>query len=106
MKLLFNPISGGKDKDTFIKNAEAFCNKYGSNWEYFYTTGENDTDKLKLAMVDISPDRVVSIGGDGTSLMTSLALQGTHTPFGIIPMGFADGMGKRAKHTSLSHACF
>ena len=96
MKLLFvvNPISGGKDKETFIKNAEAFCKKYGIPYEYFHTTGENDINKLKSAIEDISPDRVVSIGGDGTTLMTSLALQNSTVPFGIIPMGSANGMAK------------
>jgi len=96
MKLLFvvNPISGGENKETFIKNAEVFCKKYGIPYEYFHTTGENDIIKLKSAIAAILPDRVVSIGGDGTTLMTSLALQNSTVPFGIIPMGSANGMAK------------
>lgn len=96
MKLLFvvNPISGGKNKETFILNAEVFCKKYGIKWEYFNTTGEGDVEKLKKAVEKNVPDRVVSIGGDGTTLMTSLALQGSDVPFGIIPMGSANGMAK------------
>lgn len=96
MKLLIviNPISGGKNKEMFIKNAEAFCKKYGIPYEYFHTTGEDDINKLKSAIGDISPDRVVSVGGDGTTLMTALALQNSSVPFGIIPMGSANGMAK------------
>jgi YegS/Rv2252/BmrU family lipid kinase len=96
MKLLFvvNPISGGKNKAVFIKNAEAFCRKYGIGWEYFHTTGEDDIRKLNAAVKSIEPDRVVSVGGDGTTMMTSLALQNTNVPFGIIPMGSANGMAK------------
>lgn len=96
MKLLFvvNPISGGKNKETFILNAEVFCKKYGIKWDYFNTTGEGDVEKLKKAVEKNVPDRVVSIGGDGTTLMTSLALQGSDVPFGIIPMGSANGMAK------------
>ena len=96
MKLLFvvNPISGGKSKDIFIRNAEAYCHKYGIHFEYFHTTGEDDVNKLKAEIGKIVPDRVVSIGGDGTTLMTSLALQKTRIPFGIIPMGSANGMAK------------
>jgi YegS/Rv2252/BmrU family lipid kinase len=96
MKLLFvvNPISGGKSKDIFIKNAEAYCTKYGIPFEYFRTTGKDDVKKLAEAVVTTSPDRVVSIGGDGTTLMTALALQNSKVPFGIIPMGSANGMAK------------
>lgn len=96
MKLLFvvNPISGGKSKEIFINNAVAYCEKYSIPFEYFYTTGEDDVQKLALALKETKPDRVVSIGGDGTTLTTSLALQGSKIPFGIIPMGSANGMAK------------
>ena len=96
MKLLLvvNPISGGKSKDIFIKNAESYCYKYNIQYEYFKTTGENDVEKLRKEAKDRNPDRVVSIGGDGTTLMTALALQGLNIPFGIIPMGSANGMAK------------
>ena len=96
MKLLFvvNPISGGKDKQIFLQNAEAFCHKYGIEFIYFNTTGQNDIENLKLELQNLQPDRVVSIGGDGTTLMTALALQNSSIPFGIIPMGSANGMAK------------
>ena len=75
MKLLLvvNPISGGKDKENFIKKAEAYCSKYGIPYEYFHTTGEDDVKKLAEAVKSEKPDKVVSIGGDGTTLMTALA---------------------------------
>ena len=96
MKLLFvvNPISGGRDKDVFIEDAKEFCFKYGIEISEFYTTGKDDVKRLKQEAEQNNPDRVVSIGGDGTTLMTSLALHGSDTPFGIIPMGSANGMAK------------
>lgn len=96
MQLLFvvNPISGGKDKTMFMENSIEFCHKYGIETITFNTTGENDIEKLKEEVSRIQPDRVVSIGGDGTTLMTSQALQGSKIPFGIIPMGSANGMAK------------
>ncbi len=96
MKLLFvvNPISGGRDKDVFIEDAKEFCFKYGIEISQFYTTGKDDVKRLKQEAEQNNPDRVVSIGGDGTTLMTSLALHGSDTPFGIIPMGSANGMAK------------
>ncbi len=44
MKLLMvvNPISGGKNKETFISAAEELCQKYGIHWEYFHTSGIYD----------------------------------------------------------------
>lgn len=79
MKLLYvvNPISGGESKDQFIANAETFCKKYGFLWKYFHTTGQDDIIKLKTEVEAYLPDRVVSIDGDGTTLMTLLALQGS-----------------------------
>ena len=94
MKLLIvvNPISGGKNKDLFIKEAESLCKKYGIEWEYFHTTGENDIEKLNKYIIQNPPDRLVSVGGDGTTLMSSLALNNSKIPLGIIPMGSANGM--------------
>ena len=96
MKLLLvvNPISGGKSKEVFLKEAETYCDKYGISYDYFNTTGEEDVNKLRSAVEEVKPDRVVSIGGDGTTLMTSLALQKSEVPFGIIPMGSANGMAR------------
>lgn len=96
MKLLIvlNPISGGKNKDMFIEEAEELCKKYGIQWEYFHTTGKNDEEKLKKSIKKTNPDRIVSIGGDGTTLMTCISLKGSGIPFGIIPFGSANGMAK------------
>ncbi len=35
---------------------------------------------------------MVSVGGDGTTLFTALALKGSDYPLGIVPMGSANGM--------------
>ena len=94
MKLLFviNPISGGIDKSSFIKQAQAICTKYGHQTEWFYTTGQNDEPRLKKLIEATKPDRVASVGGDGTTLFTGLQLMNSNIPVGIIPMGSANGM--------------
>lgn len=94
MKLLFivNPISGGVNKEPFLTEAKALCEKYGINYKIFKTTGENDLENATKVLHEFQPDKVVSVGGDGTTLFTSLLLMDTDYPFGIIPLGSANGM--------------
>ncbi len=44
MKLLFvvNPISGGIDKEPFLKEAKELCKTYGHQYHEFKTTGKDD----------------------------------------------------------------
>ncbi len=94
MKFLFvvNPISGGVDKEPFLKKASVLCEKYGHKYYVFKTTGKDDDVHLLKSLVKITPDKVISVGGDGTTLFTALALIDSDYPMGIIPMGSANGM--------------
>jgi diacylglycerol kinase family enzyme len=94
MKLLFvvNPISGGVNKEPFLKEAEALCHKYGIDYRIFKTTGKNDEEGVRSLLREYDPDKVLSVGGDGTTLFTALALLGSDYPMGIIPLGSANGM--------------
>ena len=94
MKLLFvvNPISGGVNKEPFLKEAKGICKKYGIPYEVFKTTGKDDLKNLKQLLSNVRPDKVISVGGDGTTLFTSIALLNTNYPLGIIPLGSANGM--------------
>jgi diacylglycerol kinase family enzyme len=94
MKLLFivNPISGGVDKTPFLKEAKALCNKYRIENYIFKTTGKEDEKLLKNVLETFKPDRVASVGGDGTTLFSSVNLLNTFIPLGIIPLGSANGM--------------
>ena len=76
MKILFviNPISGGVDKEPFIREAKSKCEKYGIQYHLFKTTGKDDEKHLEDILVEFRPDKVASVGGDGTTLFTSIAL--------------------------------
>lgn len=94
MKLLFivNPISGGVNKEPFLKEAKELCNSYGIEYSIFKTTGQDD-EKIALRQLhEFQPDKVVSVGGDGTTLFTAITLLETGYPMGIIPLGSANGM--------------
>ncbi|QDO92597.1 diacylglycerol kinase [Formosa sediminum] len=94
MKLLavVNPISGGVDKNPFIKKAVTLCENYGLDLKIFKTTGQDDEAHLKAELKTFNPDKVVSVGGDGTTLFTAKALLNTNICMGIIPLGSANGM--------------
>jgi len=94
MKILVvvNPISGGVDKEPFLKHLEQVFDKYGIQREIFRTTGKNDDQNLQKVLKSYDPDRVLSLGGDGTTLFTAQNLLETNYPFGIIPLGSANGM--------------
>lgn len=94
MKILFvvNPISGGIDKEPFLADTKRLCEKYGIGFQVFKTTGEQDDQRLAAAVSAYQPDRVASVGGDGTTLFTAVVLKNTDIPMGIIPLGSANGM--------------
>lgn len=94
MKLLLvvNPISGGVDKDPFLKEAKALLDKFKIEYHIFKTSGKNDEIELKKILDSFQPNKVASVGGDGTTLFTSIALLGSDIPMGIIPLGSANGM--------------
>jgi len=94
MKLFFivNPISGGVDKEPFLKEAQQLCELYGIEYQIFQTTGKNDKENAFNRIESFKPDKIVSVGGDGTTLFTATTLLDTKYPMGIIPLGSANGM--------------
>ena len=94
MKLFFivNPISGGVDKEPFLKEARELCELYGLGYQIFKTTGKNDRENALKGIESFKPDKIVSVGGDGTTLFTATTLLDTDYPMGIIPLGSANGM--------------
>lgn len=94
MKLFFvvNPVSGGVDKEPFLKEAKKLCELYGHDYRIFKTTGKDDK-RMALEQIQVyHPDKVISVGGDGTTLFTATTLLDTDFPMGIIPLGSANGM--------------
>ncbi len=96
MKLLFivNPISGGVNKEPFLKDAQQLCKRYGITLTIFRTTGKNDKEELQKILEKEQPDKIAAVGGDGTVLFSAICLLGSQFPLGIIPKGSANGMAK------------
>jgi diacylglycerol kinase family enzyme len=90
--LVLNPVSGGEEKTGFLEEATAYCKKYGFRLKVFETTGNDDLEKLRVTFGEFEPQRVIAAGGDGTILLAGIILKNTGTPFGIVPLGSANGM--------------
>ena len=89
---IINPISGGNDKEDFIQDLKKYSQDYCFSYETFFTSGDNDLEKLKNAISVTQADRVAAVGGDGTSSLVGQAIKGSDVPMGIIPFGSANGM--------------
>ncbi len=94
MKLLFviNPVSGGIDKKPFLNRVDEICRYYNIGYNVFQTTGNDDQNRLESVLKTYKPDKVASVGGDGTTLFTGVSLMDHDIPMGIVPMGSANGM--------------
>lgn len=94
MKVLtvLNPIAGGKDKDQFLDYLENQFVRYGIVHKLFKTRGERDEYEINQIIEEFKPERVLSIGGDGTSSICAKCLMNKDIYLGIIPFGSANGM--------------
>lgn len=96
MKLLFiiNPISGGKQKSTWEEEIRTYFKASPHSMEFYLLDGQSDEASVRHYVAQISPDRVVGVGGDGTIKLIAEALMHKNIPLGIIPAGSANGMAK------------
>ena len=97
-KILFiaNPLSGGKDKKTILKDIDAAIDRQRFAPSFVYT--ERPGHATLLAR-EADADIVVAVGGDGTVSEVAQGLVGTDKVLGIIPCGSGDGL---AFHLGLS----
>jgi YegS/Rv2252/BmrU family lipid kinase len=93
-KLLFiiNPKSGNTDKTNLERQIKSVCAKNSKDYALFYTTGENDQQKIKEKHSEYQADTLVACGGDGTVNLVAENLFHSETKLGIIPLGSANGL--------------
>ena len=92
--IVLNPVSGGDKKEPFLVDAEKLCLKHDVEYSIFETKGEGDQERLRSEVESFKPDRIASVGGDGTILLTATVLMGSSLPMGIVPMGSANGLAE------------
>ncbi|CAN5358555.1 YegS/Rv2252/BmrU family lipid kinase [soil metagenome] len=95
-KILFvvNPASGTSSKNNWEATIREFFKPFQHKIEFFLLTGKNDAESLAYWIEQITPDRVVAVGGDGTVSLVAEQLLGKDMAIGILPAGSANGMAK------------
>lgn len=93
MKILFilNPISGNKSNDDAILRIHQLAVEKAYDFKVCYTTGRDDEKMILRQISDYRPDRVVAGGGDGTLQLVARTIREMDTPFGVLPLGSANG---------------
>ncbi|HLL43040.1 MAG TPA: YegS/Rv2252/BmrU family lipid kinase [Segetibacter sp.] len=94
--LLFviNPVSGGKQKKDHEAAIQEYFQKLPHKIEFFLLNGKNDAEQLEECIMQVKPQKVVAVGGDGTVGMVAKKILGTDMELGIIPAGSANGMAR------------
>lgn len=94
--LLFviNPVSGGKQKKDHEAAIQEYFQKLPHKIEFFLLNGKNDAEQLDECIMQVKPQKVVAVGGDGTVGMVAKKILGTDMQLGIIPAGSANGMAR------------
>lgn len=95
LKLFFiiNPGSGNNNTD-FKPLIEDYMKSSLHEYNFYKLENNIAIDELKKIILDYKPDRVVSVGGDGTVNLIAKCLLKSEIPIGILPAGSANGMAK------------
>jgi YegS/Rv2252/BmrU family lipid kinase len=89
---VINPVSGDLDKALIRDQIDL---KFDGH-DFYYTSGSNDKLLLGQKILDLSPQKIITVGGDGTVLLVAETLQDIDKkiPIGIIPGGSANGLSR------------
>ncbi len=89
---IINPVSGGKKKIDWETVIRDYFIQLSYHIEFFILTGKKDEASIRHRIKELSPQKVVAVGGDGTITMVASQLLGTSIPLGILRGGSANGM--------------
>ncbi len=96
MAILFimNPSSGSTSNDEANEIIKNTLTARKLDFKIFYTNGENDVQRLAMALEELTPQIVVACGGDGTVQLVAKSIIGRNLCMGILPLGSANGLAK------------
>lgn len=89
---VINPTSGAGEQIDFEPIIKRHSELYGFKYNIYYTSGSDDSRKLKDNIVEFEPEMVIAVGGDGTINLVAGLIISTDVILGIIPTGSANGL--------------
>lgn len=92
--MVVNPISGGRDKSAFIQEVKQIVTERGAQFQLYETSGKADKESLEKEISRYKPQRILSVGGDGTIKLIAEIIQNDSIPLGIFPAGSANGLAE------------
>lgn len=95
LKLLFiiNP-GAGKNKTDWKKEIQDHFSSLPHQVELYEIPAKCEPDMIAKRIHDLSPDKVIAVGGDGTLKLVADSLKGKKIPIGLLPAGSANGMAR------------
>lgn len=90
--LVVNPIAGGNDKTELVKAAKEFAANEGIELIEYDTTGNKDEEAVTELYEQHNPERILTVGGDGTIKMVAEAVGKDDVIIGVLPAGSANGL--------------
>lgn len=95
LKILFivNPGSGSDDTD-WKQLIETYFQNSSHQVSFFMLQRDTDCKEITDLVKQNEPDRLVTVGGDGTVKIGAQAVMHSQIPLGIIPAGSANGLSK------------
>lgn len=94
IRVIVNPVSGTRSKRGVADLIERSLLDSGYDVEVCYTTCRGDATRLAREAVAMDCYGVLAVGGDGTVNETAVALCGSRTALGIIPLGSGNGLAR------------
>lgn len=107
LKILFvvNSIAGGASKEYWENGIWQYFRDTPHQIEVYHTDGRHDRQSLTHWIDEWQPDRLVSVGGDGTLKLCSEVLYRKNIPLCAFPAGSANGMAKELGMPNTVEAC-
>lgn len=94
---ILNPVSGGRKKIDWEPLIRNYFKPLPLRFEFYLLTGKDDASSIQYWIKEMSPQKVVAVGGDGTISLVARQLMGSSIPMGILRGGSANGMATELK---------
>lgn len=91
---VINPISGGQEKDDLVQWITDLCRENEFEYNIYFTSGDDDDDRVGKLIKEYQPQVAVASGGDGTVNLVARQILHSEIALAILPSGSGNGLAK------------